>query len=74
MLDFFDSQKWRCLLVDDKQIYPLLVKEFYAGMVFNHKTRILKSRVKGRDIILNHSRLAKIFNIPCEGWGGSIFV
>ena len=69
VLDFFDSQKWRCLLVDDKPIYPLLVKYFYAGMVFTHKTHILKSRVKGKDIILNDSTLAKILNIPCEGWG-----
>ena len=67
VLDFFDCQGWHNLLIDDKLIYPLLVKQFYANLIFNSNTRTLKYIVKGRDIMIDESTLAKIMNIPYKG-------
>ena len=67
-MNFFDCQGWRCLLVDGKPIYPLLVKQFYTNLAFNHTNRSVRSFVNGRDITLDESTLAKILNIPYNGW------
>ena len=67
VLEVFSIQGWRSLLIDDKLIYPLLVKQFYANLIFNSNTRTLKSFIKGRDIVLDDSSLARILNIPNKG-------
>ena len=67
VLEYFDKQKWCCLLVDDKPMYPLVVRQFYASLMFSHSTRTLKSFVKGRDIVLDDSFLVRILNIPNKG-------
>ena len=69
VMNFFDCQGWRCLLVDGKPIYPLLVKQFYTYLTFNHINRSIRSSVNGREITLDESTLAKILNIPYNGWG-----
>ena len=69
VMNFFDCQGWRCLLVDGKPIYPSLVKQFYTYLTFNHINRSIRSSVNGREITLDESTLAKILNIPCNGWG-----
>ena len=69
VMNFFDCQGWRCLLVDGKHIYPSLVKQFYSNLTFNSNSRSVRSFVNGRDIILDESTLAKILDIPYNGWG-----
>ena len=56
-------------MVDGKPIYPLLVKQFYTYLTFNHINRSVRSLVNGREITLDESTLAKILNIPYNGWG-----
>ena len=68
VMNFFDCQGWRCLLVDGKPIYPLLVK-YYTNLAFNHINHSVRSFVNGKDITLDESTLAKILNIPYNGWG-----
>ena len=67
VMNFFDCQGWRCLLVDGKPIYPSLVKQFYTYLTFNHINRSIRSSVNGREITLNESTLANILNIPYNG-------
>ena len=69
VMNFFDCQGWRWLLVDSKHIYPLLVKQFYTNLTYNSSTRSIRSFVNGREIILDESSLGKILNIPYNGWG-----
>ena len=69
VMTFFDCQKWRCLLVDGKPIYPLLVKQFYAYLSFSHASHTVRSFVNGKDITLDEFTLSKILNIPYDGWG-----
>ena len=69
MLEVFYYQGSSSLLIDNKPIYPLLVKQFYANLVFNSNTRILKSIIKGRDIVLDDFSLIRIMNIPNKEWG-----
>ena len=68
VMNFFDCQGWRCLLVDGNPIYHLLVKQFYTNLAFNHINRYVRSFVNDRDITLDESTLAKILNIPYNGW------
>ena len=41
VLEVSDCQGWHNLMIDDKLIYPLLVKQFYANIIFNSNTSIL---------------------------------
>ena len=46
-------------------VYIDLVKEFYSNLVFSKV--VLKSAVKGAQIILNAPRLGRLLQMPCEG-------
>ena len=43
VMNFFDYQGWRCLLVDGKHIYPSLVKQYYTNLTFNSNSRSVRS-------------------------------
>ena len=46
-------------------VYIDLIKEFYLNLIFSD--RVLRSAVKGVQIILNTPRLGRLLQIPCEG-------
>ena len=56
------------LLTDSRPIYPDLVKRFYVNFKRNPETGILSSQVKGHVITLDENFLARLLNIPTQGW------
>ena len=56
------------LLIDTSPIYPDLVQRFYANIMRNSETEIIISQVKGHVFTLEEGFLAKLLNIPAQGW------
>ena len=68
LLEFFKIQGWMHLLTDTCPIYPDLMKRFYVNFKRNPETGILSSQVKGHVITLDENFLARLLNIPAQGW------
>ena len=68
LLEFFKIQGWMHLFTDSRPIYPDLVKRFYVNFKRNPETGILSSQVKGHVITLDENFLARLLNIPTQGW------
>ena len=56
------------LFTDTCPIYPDLVKLFYTIIKRNPETGIITSQVRGRVFTLEENFLAKLLNIPAQGW------
>ena len=59
------KQRWRFFYCLSEPVYIDLVKEFYANLVFNDG--VLRSIIKGVEIILNAARLGRLHQMPCVG-------
>ena len=68
LLEFFKIQGWMHLLTDTCPIYPELVKRLYVNFKRNPETGILSFQVKGHVITLDENFLARLLNIPAQGW------